>query len=52
MCGVFVLGRISHIVGLSLPKSVNPFRRIGIIATVLVGSALGVRLILSAWGLF
>jgi uncharacterized membrane protein YecN with MAPEG domain len=52
MCAVFVLGRISHIVGLSLPTSVNAFRRLGIVATVLVGSALGVRLIVSAWGLF
>ena len=51
MCGVFVLGRISHIVGLSLPTSVNAFRRIGIVATVLIGFALGVRLILSAWSL-
>src|ERR1700693_2717594 len=26
LCAAFVLGRVSHAVGLSMPKTVNPFR--------------------------
>jgi uncharacterized protein len=45
MCAVFVLARISHAIGLSMPKTVNNFRLAGIVATVAVGMVLGVRLI-------
>lgn len=44
----FVLGRISHIIGLSMTKTVNPFRLAGIILTVATGTALGLRLIATA----
>jgi uncharacterized protein len=45
MCAIFVLARISHAIGLSLPKTVNGFRVVGIVATIAVGMVLGVRLI-------
>src|ERR1700722_20576335 len=45
LCAVFVLARISHAVGLSMQNTVNPFRIVGIIATLAVGVALGVSLI-------
>jgi len=45
LCAVFVLARISHAVGLSMQNTVNPFRIVGIIATIAVGVALGVSLI-------
>jgi uncharacterized membrane protein YecN with MAPEG domain len=48
LCAAFVLGRISHMVGLSMAKTVNPFRAGGVILTAIVGLALGVRLLLIA----
>jgi uncharacterized membrane protein YecN with MAPEG domain len=45
MSAAFVVGRISHAVGLTLQPPVNVFRTTGIILTVLVGVALGSRLI-------
>jgi len=42
---VFVLARISHAIGLSMERTVNPFRLIGITATIAVGMALGVGLV-------
>jgi uncharacterized protein len=48
LCAGFVLGRISHILGLSMKQTVNPFRLSGIVLTIAVGVALGVRLILIA----
>lgn len=48
LCAAFVLGRISHAVGLSLEKSVNPFRTGGAVVTVIVGLALASRLLLTA----
>ena len=45
MCAIFVLGRISHAIGLSMPKTVNRFRIVGIAATIGGGVVLGVRLI-------
>ena len=45
LCAVFVLARISHAMGLSMQKTVNRFRIIGIIATIAVGVALGVSLV-------
>jgi uncharacterized membrane protein YecN with MAPEG domain len=48
MCAAFVLGRISHVVGLSMPKTVNRFRLGGVALTVIVGVTLGVRLLLVA----
>ncbi len=43
---LFVLGRVSHLIGLSLPRSVNPWRVAGVVATTVAGMAVGVRLIL------
>jgi uncharacterized membrane protein YecN with MAPEG domain len=48
LCAGFVLGRIGHIIGLSMKETVNPFRIGGIVLTITVGVALGVRLILVA----
>jgi uncharacterized membrane protein YecN with MAPEG domain len=48
MCSAFVLGRISHVIGLSLKQTVNAFRVAGVATTIAVGLALGVRLILTA----
>jgi uncharacterized protein len=48
MCVAFVLGRISHAIGLSLPKTVNPFRTGGVALTATVGVAMGARLLLLA----
>jgi uncharacterized protein len=48
LCAGFVLGRIGHIIGLSMKDTVNPFRIGGIVLTIAVGLALGVRLILVA----
>jgi uncharacterized protein len=48
LCAAFVLGRISHAIGLSMAKPVNPFRAGGVILTAIVGVALGVRLLLAA----
>ena len=45
LCAAFVVGRISHIIGLSLKKTVNPFRIGGVAITAFVGVALGLRLI-------
>jgi len=45
LCAVFVLARISHAIGLSMPRTVNPFRIVGITATIAVGIALGVSLV-------
>ena len=45
LCTIFVLGRISHAIGLSLTNTVNPLRVLGIFATVAVGATLGVRLL-------
>jgi uncharacterized membrane protein YecN with MAPEG domain len=48
MCAAFVLGRISHAIGLSMEKTVNRFRVGGVVATAAVGVALGTRLMLIA----
>ena len=49
MCAAFVLARISHVIGLSMPrKTVNPLRVGGVVVTVFVGITLGVRLIRAA----
>jgi uncharacterized membrane protein YecN with MAPEG domain len=48
LCAVFVLARISHAVGLSMDKTVNPLRLAGVLGTIGVGVALGVRLVLVA----
>jgi uncharacterized protein len=45
LCAVFVLARISHAIGLSMQNTVNPFRIIGITATIAVGVALGLALV-------
>jgi uncharacterized membrane protein YecN with MAPEG domain len=46
LCVGFVLGRIGHLIGLSMKRTVNAFRIGGIILTITVGMALGVRLIM------
>src|SRR5207244_11176059 len=48
MCAGFVLGRISHVIGLSMKETVNPFRIGGIALTVATGAARGLRLMLLA----
>jgi uncharacterized protein len=45
MSAIFVAGRLSHAVGLSLPSTVNVFRIAGIGLTALVGFALAFRLV-------
>jgi uncharacterized membrane protein YecN with MAPEG domain len=45
LCAVFVLARISHAIGLSMQNTVNPFRIIGITATIAVGIVLGLTLV-------
>jgi uncharacterized membrane protein YecN with MAPEG domain len=51
LCGVFVLGRVSHAVGLSFVREVNVFRFVGTVATVFVGIWADVTLIQIAWPL-
>lgn len=48
LCGVFLLARLSHAVGLSFEKTTNVFRLAGVIGTVGVGLVLGVRLLMLA----
>ena len=48
LCAGFVLGRISHAIGLSMKAAVNPYRAGGVILTAVVGLALGARLVLVA----
>jgi uncharacterized membrane protein YecN with MAPEG domain len=48
LCAAFVLGRISHVVGLSMTKTVNPFRVGGVVLTAIVGVTLGTRLVVLA----
>jgi uncharacterized membrane protein YecN with MAPEG domain len=45
MCAIFVLGRLSHALGLTLQPPFNVFRSAGVVLTVLVGIALAVRLV-------
>ncbi len=45
MCAAFVVGRISHVVGLSMKNTLNAFRIAGVTITAFVGLALGVGLI-------
>jgi uncharacterized membrane protein YecN with MAPEG domain len=45
MCAAFVVGRISHVVGLSMKKTLNPNRIAGVVITASVGFALGIGLI-------
>lgn len=49
LCAVFVLARISHVIGLSMPgKTVNRLRVAGTAGTTFVGLALASRLIFAA----
>jgi uncharacterized membrane protein YecN with MAPEG domain len=45
LCAAFVLGRLSHAIGLSLGRTVNIFRFVGTVATVAAGIAVGIQLI-------
>jgi hypothetical protein len=45
MCAAFVVGRISHAIGLSMENTVNPFRIAGVVITAAVGLSLGLGLI-------
>lgn len=47
---VFLLGRVSHAIGLSMEKTSNRWRVAGVFATVAPGIILGVRLILASIG--
>ncbi len=49
LVSVFILGRISHAIGLSLEKTVNWFRIAGVIATVSADVTLAARLIQAGW---
>jgi hypothetical protein len=51
LCAAFVLGRLSHAIGLSLGRTVNIFRFIGAVTTFVVGIWAGVSLIQVAWPL-
>jgi hypothetical protein len=51
LCAAFVVGRLSHAIGLSFGRTVNIFRFVGTVTTVIVGLAIGVRLIQIAWPL-
>ena len=46
LCAGFLLGRLSHATGLFLRPSVNVFRTAGVVLTVIIGLALGLRLLL------
>ena len=49
LCAAFVLARISHVVGLSMPgKTVNRLRIAGTAGTTFVGLALAARLLFAA----
>jgi uncharacterized membrane protein YecN with MAPEG domain len=48
LCAAFVAARLFHAFGLSLKNTVNAFRVVGIIVTVIVGLTLGGRLIVVA----
>jgi uncharacterized membrane protein YecN with MAPEG domain len=48
LCAAFLAARLFHAFGLSLKNPTNAFRVVGIILTVLVGLALGGRLIVVA----
>jgi uncharacterized membrane protein YecN with MAPEG domain len=48
LCALFVLGRLSHAIGLSMKQTVNFFRIVGVALTVAVDVTLGVRLVLLA----
>lgn len=45
MSAIFVLGRLSHALGLTLQPPANVFRSAGVASTVLVGIALAFRLV-------
>jgi hypothetical protein len=45
LCGVFVVARLSHGVGLSMQNTNNAFRIAGVILTTVAGLAVGIRLI-------
>ena len=44
-CGLFVLVRICHAIGLSMKRTVNPFRFAGAVGTGFIGFALGICLL-------
>jgi len=50
LCAAFVLGRVAHVIGLSMKNTVNPWRVGGVVVTSIVGVGLGARLVLAAVG--
>jgi len=48
LAGAFLLGRLFHALGLSMPKSVNLWRTLGVFLTVASSLVLGVRLMMTA----
>ena len=48
LCAIFLLGRVSHAIGLSMTNTVNLFRIAGVALTVAADVALAVRLITMA----
>jgi uncharacterized membrane protein YecN with MAPEG domain len=52
LCAIFILGRISHAIGLSMKKTANLPRTMGVVLTAIAGFTLGVRLLglaVSGW---
>ena len=45
LAALFIVGRILHGIGLSMQKTVNPWRVAGIIATIVAGVTMGVQLV-------
>ncbi|RFB79249.1 MAPEG family protein [Methylovirgula sp. 4M-Z18] len=45
LCLGLLIGRALHVIGLSMRRTVNPFRSAGVVMTVLVGVTLGLRLV-------
>jgi uncharacterized membrane protein YecN with MAPEG domain len=46
LCAAFVIARIAHAIALSMENTVNPFRIVGVLVTVVAGITLGIRLVL------
>jgi uncharacterized protein len=48
LCALFVVGRVSHAIGLSLRSNTNLLRTTGVFLTTAVGVSFGVRLVVLA----
>lgn len=50
LAALFIAGRVLHAIGLSMEKTVNPYRVAGVLATVGAGLGVGVRLVMLGIG--